>query len=55
MSTLSIKSRNTKSAAPKKGSAQSKTASKPEQARTICGYGDNPRARDRSAGAAPLS
>src|ERR1700676_5246505 len=27
MSTLSIKSRNTKSAAPKKGSAQSKTAS----------------------------
>ena len=28
MSTLSIKSRNTKSAAPKKGSAQSKTASR---------------------------
>ena len=27
MSTLSIKSRNTKSASPKKGSAQSKTAS----------------------------
>jgi hypothetical protein len=28
MSTLSVKSRNTKSAAPKKGSAQSKTASR---------------------------
>ena len=28
MSSLSIKSRNTKSAAPKKGSAQSKTASR---------------------------